>query len=110
MRDAFRALAEFAQRHPLWTTGFSFLPLLLGAGIVKAVRGVGQFFASEAKEVKGKVKTTVQETETIGGELLEEFKGFGKACVGDAGIDGVIKIIQMLVYVQTCPFLSPCSR
>ncbi|ESZ92000.1 hypothetical protein SBOR_7615 [Sclerotinia borealis F-4128] len=104
LKSLLRSLLTWIRHNPIKTSLLTFIPLLLGAGVVKTVRGVKRFLgtrASKNKERKRKHK--------LGGlrndakkmekkwheEVFGDFKGFAGSKGGP--LDGFLKIMHMLV-------------
>ena len=114
MADAIRAVVQFGKRHPIMLGGLSFLPVALGVGFVKAVRGVGRLISGKGDDAEGwqeerdrgalrsekekaKDKKGRGEVRSWWGEVFEDFRGFGASRLGTESLDGILKVLQMLM-------------
>jgi len=79
----------------------TFIPVLLGAGLVKTVKGVKHLLTGKGaggkegklgKDMRGEAKKMEKKWHE---EIFQDFKGFGGSKAGP--LDGLLKIVHMLV-------------
>jgi len=88
----------------------TFIPVLLGAGLVRTVKGIKHLLTGkEAGGKEGKLGKDMRvEAKKMEKkwheEVFQDFKGFGGSKAGP--LDGLLKIVHMLVYVTCFPLFQ----
>jgi len=96
-----RSFMRWAKTNPIKAGFLTFLPVMAGVGVVKLAKTLGRGLGilekgyGRTKLDKGIGKGAGKEAERVWGWGLDEFKGFGGSKAGP--LDGIIKIVQMLV-------------
>lgn len=100
LEDFLRAIIRWGRASPLKLGLLTFLPILLSAGVIKTVRSLKRMMVGAG--VKGKIGKKGQqmrkEAKKWHEDVFRDFKEFGGSKAGP--LDGVLKILQMLMYVE----------
>ena len=102
---------KWSSKNPIKAGLLAFIPTLATVGIVKAAKGIGKLVGGGAEglgRVAG-VKTAGKQPKKEWGYGLDEFVGFAGAKT-EHPIGGVLKTLQMLVYVIFTFFPGPTSN
>ncbi|ATZ57665.1 hypothetical protein BCIN_15g02160 [Botrytis cinerea B05.10] len=108
-----RSLFSWMRAHPIKTGLLSFIPILLGTGLVKTVKGVKHFLGNRASKRKEKKHEHKLEKEAKKLEkkwhedIFGDFKGFAGTKGGP--LNGILKIVHLLVnhYCRLTPSNFP---
>ena len=106
-----RSFMKWSSKNPIKAGLLTFIPVLATAGIMRTAKGIGKLFGGEAAGV-GKaagLKAAEKQAKKEWGYGLGEFVGFAGA-KGGHPVSGVLKILQMLVYVISSFFPSRAPR
>ncbi|APA13549.1 hypothetical protein sscle_11g083190 [Sclerotinia sclerotiorum 1980 UF-70] len=109
-----QSLFSWTRANPIKAGLLSFIPVLLGAGIVKTVKGVKYFLgrgADKVKEKKNKLGKGIQDARKAQRKWVEDvlgdFRGFAGAKGGP--FNGILRIVHMLLnhYCRLSPSNYP---
>ncbi|KAF7936948.1 hypothetical protein BELL_0098g00100 [Botrytis elliptica] len=108
-----RSLFSWIRANPIKTGLLSFIPILLGTGVVKTVKGVKHFLGNRASKRKEKKHEHKLEKEAKKLEkkwhedIFGDFKGFAGTTGGP--LNGILKIVHLLVnhYCRLTPSNFP---
>jgi hypothetical protein len=89
---------KWLSKNPIKAGFLTFIPVLATAGIVKAAKGIGKLFGSEAGGLgkAARLKAAEKQAKKEWGYGLDEFVGFAGA-KGAHPVSGLLKVLQMLV-------------
>ncbi|KAF7924429.1 uncharacterized protein EAE98_007480 [Botrytis deweyae] len=108
-----RSLFSWIRANPIKTGLLSFIPILLGTGVVKTVKGVKHFLGNRAskrneKKHEHKLEKEAKKLEKKWHEdIFGDFKGFAGTTGGP--LNGILKIVHLLVnhYCRLTPSNFP---
>ncbi|KAF7859766.1 hypothetical protein EAF04_008845 [Stromatinia cepivora] len=109
-----RSLFSWIQANPIKAGLLSFIPVMLGAGIVKTVKGVKRFLghgADKMKEKKLKLGKGLQDAKKVQRKWVEDIFGDFKGFAGSQGgpLNGILRIFHMMLnhYCKLSPSNIP---